>query len=176
METVLTERVSLLAGQLGPKNIKDVSRNLFEAIRRITELPNLGSNREVFALQFLVPALAKTQVVYKELRKMCSVPTDLGRGGFVSTFPASKRRQPYGPPPLINKAVRTILVLLEVRCIAAGVSEPMFGKENRIGWIGPAWASPLYVGTTKPPRQLALTTGPGGYLRQNGSSRFPFAG
>ena len=69
VETVLTERVSLLAGQLGPKNIKDVSRKLFEAIRRVTELPNLGSNREEFASQFLVPALAKTQVVYEELRE-----------------------------------------------------------------------------------------------------------
>ena len=52
VETILSARDSLLAGQLGPKNIKDVSRKLFEAIRRITELPNLGSNREEFALQF----------------------------------------------------------------------------------------------------------------------------
>ena len=69
VETVLTKRDSLLAGQLGPKNIKDVSRKLFEAIRRITELPYLGSNREEFASQFLAPALTKTQVVYEELRE-----------------------------------------------------------------------------------------------------------
>ena len=68
-DSVLTERASLLAGQLGLKNIKDVSRDLFEAIRRITEMPNLGSNREEFASQFLVPTLAKTQVVYEELRE-----------------------------------------------------------------------------------------------------------
>ena len=69
VETVLRERESLVDGQIGPKNIKDVSRKLFEAIRRITRLPNLGSNREEFASQFLVPALAKTRVVYEELRE-----------------------------------------------------------------------------------------------------------
>ena len=69
VETVLREREALVGGQLGPKNIKDVSRKLFEEIRRVTRLPNLGNNREEFAVQFLVPALAKTQVVYKELRE-----------------------------------------------------------------------------------------------------------
>lgn len=68
VETVLRKRESLLAGQAGPNNIKDVSRDLFEAIRSSTGLGNLGNNREEFALQFLVPALGKTQGVYKELR------------------------------------------------------------------------------------------------------------
>ena len=38
--------------QLGPNNIKDVSRDLFAAIRSDTRLPNLGKNREEFASQF----------------------------------------------------------------------------------------------------------------------------
>ena len=58
-----------MGGQLGPQNIKDVSRKLFEAIRRVTRLPNLGSNREEFASRFLVSALVETQVVYQELQE-----------------------------------------------------------------------------------------------------------
>ena len=69
VETVVSRRESLLIGQLGPKNIKDVSRDLFAAIRSDTGLPNLGNNREEFASQFLVPALGKTHVVYQELRE-----------------------------------------------------------------------------------------------------------
>ena len=69
VETVLREREALVGGQRGPKNIKDVSRKLFEKIRLVTSLPYLGNNRDEFAFQFLVPALAKTQVVYKELRE-----------------------------------------------------------------------------------------------------------
>ena len=49
METVVRKRESLLIGQHGPKNIKDVSRDLFAAIRSDTGLPNLGNNREEFA-------------------------------------------------------------------------------------------------------------------------------
>ena len=67
VESVLRERESLLDGQPGPTNVKDVSRNLFEAIRNITGLPNLGRNREEFALQFLVPAVIQTTSVYNEL-------------------------------------------------------------------------------------------------------------
>ena len=69
VETILIERESLVNGQTGPKNIKDVSQKLFEKIRRLTRLPYLGSNREEFASRFLVPALFKTQAVYKELRE-----------------------------------------------------------------------------------------------------------
>ena len=69
VEDVLSERASLLNGQPGPTNIKDVSQHLFAAIRSATGLPNLGNNRAEFASQFLVPALRKTQVVYEELRE-----------------------------------------------------------------------------------------------------------
>lgn len=50
------------------KNIKNVSRDLFEAIRRETGLQNLGNRRTEFALQFLVPALRETPKVYNEIR------------------------------------------------------------------------------------------------------------
>ena len=69
VETVLSKRESLVNGQAGPKNIKDVSRQLFDAIRQDTGLPNLGNDREEFASQFLVPALRKTHVAYEELRE-----------------------------------------------------------------------------------------------------------
>ena len=69
VEEVLSTRESLLRRQHGPKNIKDVSQNLFEAIRNATGLPNLGNKREEFAFQFLVPALGKTHDVYQELRE-----------------------------------------------------------------------------------------------------------
>ena len=65
----MSKRGSLLNGQFGPKNIKDVSRDLFAAIRSETALPNLGNNREEFASQFLVPALGKTHVVYQKHRE-----------------------------------------------------------------------------------------------------------
>ena len=69
VETIVSKRESLLIGQPGAKNIKDVSRDLFAAIRSDTGLPNLGNNREEFASQFLIPALGKTLVVYQELRE-----------------------------------------------------------------------------------------------------------
>lgn len=69
IESVLNEREDLLNKQVGPKAIKDVSRDFFEAIRSITSLPNLGNNRDEFALQFLVPALCRTPCVYDELRE-----------------------------------------------------------------------------------------------------------
>ena len=56
-------------GQQGPMNIKDVSRDIFDAIRSATALPNLGNNRQQFESQFLVPALCKTQVVYQGLQE-----------------------------------------------------------------------------------------------------------
>ena len=51
-------------------------------------------------------------------------------------------------------------MLPEVRGIAAGVSKAMLGEENCIGLFGPPRACLSYVGATKSPRQLALTTGP----------------
>ena len=69
VETVLKKRESLVNGQDGPQNLKDVSRDLFQSIRGTTGLPNLGNNREEFAVEFLVPALCKTPAVYEELRE-----------------------------------------------------------------------------------------------------------
>ena len=69
VETVLDRRQSLVNGQQGPMNIKDVSRDIFDAIRSATALPNLGNNRQQFESQFLVPALCKTQVVYQGLQE-----------------------------------------------------------------------------------------------------------
>ena len=66
---VLSERESLVNGQPGPTNIKDVSRQLFTEIRNATGLANLGNNREQFAAQFLLPALRETHMVYEELRE-----------------------------------------------------------------------------------------------------------
>ena len=68
-EKVLSDRETLVNGQPGPTNIKDVSRQIFAAIRGATGLPNLGNSLDEFALQFLVPALRKTPVVYEELRE-----------------------------------------------------------------------------------------------------------
>ena len=69
VEKVLNERESLVSGQAGPNNIKDVSRDLFAMIRRVTELSNLGNSREEFVCEFLVPALGKTPGVYDKLRE-----------------------------------------------------------------------------------------------------------
>ena len=52
----------------GPQNIKDVSGDLFDAIRRETGLRNLGNRRIEFAVQFPVPALRATPTVYSEVR------------------------------------------------------------------------------------------------------------
>jgi len=66
---VLSARDQLLNSQTGPANVKDVSRQLFDTIRKVTKLPNLGNNRQEFALEFLVPALRETEVVFNELRE-----------------------------------------------------------------------------------------------------------
>ena len=69
LEAVLREREDLMTNQEGPENVKDVSRQLFDRIRKTTKLPNLGNSREEFALQFLVPALRTTDDVFYELRE-----------------------------------------------------------------------------------------------------------
>lgn len=66
---ILNVRDRLLENQDGPVNTKDVSRELFDLIRRTTRLPNLGNSREEFALQFLVPALSRTDEVIGELQQ-----------------------------------------------------------------------------------------------------------
>ena len=69
VEKILTARDELLSGMQGQANIKDVSRELLEQIRKISNVPNLGNRREEFVLQFLVPALRKTETVFNELRE-----------------------------------------------------------------------------------------------------------
>ena len=64
---VLNERKRLIDNHDGPENIKDISTKLLQFIKKETRLQNLGNKREEFALQHLVPALRKTDVVYKEL-------------------------------------------------------------------------------------------------------------
>lgn len=66
---ILNARDGLLANQDGPSNAKDISRELFDLIRKTTRFPNLGNSREEFALQFLVPALRNTGEVFDELRE-----------------------------------------------------------------------------------------------------------
>lgn len=66
---VLNARKGLLRQQPGPANVKNVTRQLLESIRTITRLRNLGNSREAFALEFLVPALRETQIVFNELRE-----------------------------------------------------------------------------------------------------------
>ena len=92
VEAVLSKRESLVNGQPGPKNIKDVSRQLFDSIRHDTQLPNLGNDREEFASQFLVPAAPQ------DARGVRGTPggrvrfrLTLGRGEFGSTVPALRR-------------------------------------------------------------------------------------
>ncbi len=66
---ILKAKNDIILNQPGPVNIKDVSRDLFDMIRNTSRLPNLGNSRKEFALQFLVPALCKTQIVFDELRE-----------------------------------------------------------------------------------------------------------
>ena len=47
---------------------KDRTRNLFDFIKKSTQLSNLGNKRDEFALYHLAPALRQTPTVYKELR------------------------------------------------------------------------------------------------------------
>lgn len=68
IERILGTRSSLVNDQPGPQNIKDVSRELFDAIRRESKLSNLGNDRAEFAVHFLVPALRATPNVYGEIR------------------------------------------------------------------------------------------------------------
>ena len=69
VEDVLNERTSLVNGQAGPVNVKDVLRALFAKIRDAAGLPNLGNTRAEFGSQHLVPALRETPGVYGELRE-----------------------------------------------------------------------------------------------------------
>ncbi len=58
----------LSAGSSSEYNdIKQLSRELFEYIKKTTQIPNLGNRRDEFAIQHLVPALKQTPDVLQEL-------------------------------------------------------------------------------------------------------------
>ena len=69
VDSVMDARKSLIDGQRGRKNSKDVAQRLLDTIRNETGLANLGNTREQFASQFLLPALRRTSSVYEELRE-----------------------------------------------------------------------------------------------------------
>lgn len=64
---ILADRKNLLENVDGIPNSKHVSRQLFQSIKKHTQLRNLGNKREEFALQYLIPALRNTPSVYQEL-------------------------------------------------------------------------------------------------------------
>lgn len=66
---IINARNDFMENQSGLINIKNVSRNLFDTIRKTAGLQNLGNKREEFALQFLVKALRETVSVFDELRE-----------------------------------------------------------------------------------------------------------
>lgn len=66
---VLKECNKLIDSQEGPRNVKDVSGYIFNVIKRVTKLPNLGNTHKEFALHFLVKALRETSMVFDELRE-----------------------------------------------------------------------------------------------------------
>jgi len=69
IEEIIRVRDNIMSSQSKPSNVKDVSREIFNKIRRISGVPNLGNSREEFALQFLVPALRRTEEVFDEIRQ-----------------------------------------------------------------------------------------------------------
>ena len=66
-QQVISARKSLLEETDGNWNSKHVSRKIFQSVKDITGLHNLGNTREEFALQYLVPALKHTPAVYQEI-------------------------------------------------------------------------------------------------------------
>ena len=68
VDTILAKRECLIEANPKGNDVKSVSRDLFDFIKKTTHIPNLGRRREEFAKEFLVPALKKTHSVYKELR------------------------------------------------------------------------------------------------------------
>ena len=50
-------------------DLKQITRELFEYIKKTTHIDNLGNSRSEFALQHLVPALKRTSEVLKELEE-----------------------------------------------------------------------------------------------------------
>ena len=66
-DAVLNKRQDLLDHSQMPDDVKSVTCELFEYIRGVAELPQLGRRREGFALSYLVPALHETPSVFQEL-------------------------------------------------------------------------------------------------------------
>lgn len=66
-DNVLQKRRQLLDCAVRPEDVKSISRDLFQYIKKTTRVPNLGNRREEFALQHLVPALQETPYVFQEL-------------------------------------------------------------------------------------------------------------
>ena len=67
-ESILDQHNRLLSGDtIKIADVKKVSRDLFEIIKKSTRISYLGNSREEFALDHLVPALKKTPSVYQEL-------------------------------------------------------------------------------------------------------------
>ena len=67
-ESILNQYDKLLSGEtIENADVKKVSRELFEIIKKSTRISHLGNSREEFALDHLVPALKETPSVYQEL-------------------------------------------------------------------------------------------------------------
>ena len=68
IDDVLAKQRKLLAGRcVATANMKQVTQELFAAIRQATDLDNLGNNRNEFAQEHLVPALRETPAAFGEL-------------------------------------------------------------------------------------------------------------
>lgn len=68
VNAILAKRECLIDANQKANDVKSVSRDLLDFIKKTTHIPNLGRTREEFAKEFLVPALKKTRSVYEELR------------------------------------------------------------------------------------------------------------
>ena len=66
-DNLLCKRQQLMDGAARPEDVKSISRDLFQYIKSVTRIPNLGNRREEFALQHLVPALLETPCPFQEL-------------------------------------------------------------------------------------------------------------
>lgn len=68
VNAILAKRECLIDANPKGNDVKSVSRDLLDFIKKTTHIPNLGRTREEFVKAFLVPALKNTHSVYEELR------------------------------------------------------------------------------------------------------------
>ena len=69
-ESIFEHRAQLLANSTSTgDDVKKITQNLFDHIRKSTGLQFLGNSRKEFALQHLVPSLKQTPCVFQELYK-----------------------------------------------------------------------------------------------------------